>query len=202
MESNLARRILQLYKYGSYYILVYYTDLFKGVFSIVHFINPIILIFLSSCKYLEVQAQLASLLGLHGTANPGIPITSIVSLSANTTETAYKQFCDDLYRIGVTEDTVRQKEDEILEILRSQGMVSSSQIGDRGIGGKDHVLEAAYKSYCEDLYRMGFTDDMILPLKDQILGILRSRGMVARSNTGGSIEDKGQFLEAGFSFFI
>ena len=89
---------------------------------------------------------------------------------------------------------VRQKEDEILEILRSQGIISSSQIGDNGNGGKDHVLEAAYKSYCDDLYRMGFTEDMILQQKDQILGILRSRDTVARSNiSGSSIEDKGRF---------
>ena len=121
---------------------------------------------------------MATLLGLHGTANSRISIASIASLTTNTTETAYKQFYNDLYRIGVTEDMVRQKEDEILEILRSQGMVASSHIGD---SGKDHVLEAAYKDYCKVLYRMGFTTNMILREKDEILRILRSRGMVARS---------------------
>ena len=77
---------------------------------------------------------------------------------------------------------VWQKEDKILEILRSQGMIAGSQISGSDVGGKDHVLEAAYKEYCKDLYRIGFTDNMILKIKDEILGILRSRGMVASRN--------------------
>ena len=154
-----------------------------------------ILIFLCSCEYKEVQAQLATLLGLHG-MNSGISVTSIASFAANTnTETAYKQFCKELYRIGVTEDIIQQEKDKILEILRSQGMVTSSQIGKKDGGDKDQKLEMAYKEYCKDLYRIGFTDDMIQ--KDKILGILRSRG-VASSQAGGSsnIGDKGQVLEA------
>ena len=155
-------------------------------------------IFFSSCEYLEVQAQLATLLSPHGTANPKIPkipITSIAFLAANTTEPDYKQFCSDLYRIGVAENTVLEKEDEILEILSSRGMISISQIGN--IGEKDRVLEAAYKGYCEDLYRMGFTDDMILQQKDQILGILRSRGVVAKKNAEGCNLEEGSNLEEG-----
>ena len=128
---------------------------------------------------MEVQAQLSALLGLHGTANSGMSITSIASFAANTDpETAYQQFCDGLYRIGVAKDMVQQNKDKILEILRSQGMVTTIQIGgSESIEDKDQVLEAAYEEYCKDLYRIGFTDDMILQQKDRILGILRSRGM-------------------------
>ena len=133
---------------------------------------------------------MAALLGFHS----GISVTSIASFAANSnTEMAYKHFCKDLYRIGVTEDIVQQKGDEILEILRSQGMVApSSQIGGSDIEEKDQVLEVAYKEYCKNLYKIGFTDKMILQQKDEILGILRSRGMVASSNTRGSnIRDEG-----------
>ena len=85
------------------------------------------------------------------------------------------------------------KEDEILDALRSQRMIASSKIGsseDDGsdIEGKDDVLEAAYKEYCEGLYRIGFTDNMILQQKDEILAILRSRGMVTSAS---KIKDKG-----------
>ena len=148
---------------------------------------------------MEVQAQLSALLGLHGIANSIVSISSIASFAANfaantNAEKAYKQFRDQLYRIGVAKDVVQQNKDKILKILRSQGMVArsqiaKSQIGGSGIGGKDRALEAAYKEYCKDLYRIGFTDNMILQQKDEILRILRSRGMVASSKI--SIKDKG-----------
>ena len=144
---------------------------------------------------------MAFILGLHHIARGSrISITSIASFATNTnTEAAYKQFCEDLFQIGVTEDITRLKEDEILYALRSQRMIASSEIGgseDSGsedIEDKDEVLEAAYQEYCEGLYRIGFTDDMILQQKDQILGILRSQGMVTSTS---KIEDKGQLLEA------
>ena len=124
---------------------------------------------------------MAALLGLHGTINSGISTTSIASFAANTNtniETAYKQFCDDLYRIGVPKDMIQQNKDKIFEILRSQDMVASNQIDVRG---KERVLEAAYKEHCRSLYRLGFTDNMILQQKDEILRILRSRIMAASS---------------------
>ena len=81
---------------------------------------------------------------------------------------------------------IQQKKDEILEILRSQGMVASSQIQvtGRDTGDKDRVLEVAYHKYCKDLHRMGFTEDLIPP-KAKILEILRSQGVVASSQSGG-----------------
>ena len=107
------------------------------------------------------------LLGLQSTANSRILLPSIASFAANTNaETAYKQFCKDLYRIGVTEALVGQKEDDILEILKSQGMVASSQVGSSDIEEKDQVLEKAYEEYCKDLYRIGFTDKMIHQQRD------------------------------------
>ena len=168
--------------------------LFEGVLSIFHFTNSIDINVSISCQYIEVQEQLATLLCLPGT-NSRIPVTSIAAFVANTgTETAYKQFCNDLYEVGVTEDMARQNKDEILEILKSQGMVASTQVGCSDIRDK-HALETAYHEYCKDLYRIGFTEDLIPP-KARILAILRSRGMVASSNTGGSnTRDKGQLLE-------
>ena len=154
-----------------------------------------ILIFLSSCDYVKVQTQLAALLGFHGTANSRVSVTSIASFAANTnTETAYEQFCKDLYQIGVTEDMVRRKKDIILEILGSQSIVASSQIG--GSNARDQnqvlgILGAAYKRFFQDVHHIGVTEDM-LPPKEKILGLLRSRGMVASSQSGGSNSgDKG-----------
>ena len=138
---------------------------------------------------------MAALLGL-GTNS----VTSIAAFAATAnTETAFEQFCKELYQIGATEDMIRQKEDKILEILSSQGMAASSQIGDddtgdKDTGDKDPVLEAAYEEYCKDLYRIGVTEGLIRQKEGEIREILRSRGMVTSSNTG----DKGQFLQAGF----
>ena len=102
----------------------------------------------------------------------------------------------------------RQKGGEILEILRSQGMVASSEIGGSKSGGQDQVLETAYLQFRKDLYEMGITE-ALMPPKDEILKILRSRGMVSSSQSGGSsdisggsnIGDQGQLLEAGCSLW-
>ena len=148
-----------------------------------------ILIFLSSCEYVVVQTQLAVLLGLHGT-NTRIPVNSIATFAANSNlEIASKQFCEDLCQIGITEEIIRQKEDEILEILRSQGMVSSQIVAsDRD---EDRVLEMAYKQFCEELFQIGVTKALIPP-KYKVLGILRSRSKVASCQSGGgNMGDKG-----------
>ena len=145
-----------------------------------------------------VQTQLATLLGL-GT-NSGISVTSIAAFAATAnTETAFEQLCKGLYQIGATEDMIRQKEEKILDILTSHGMVASTQIsgddtGDEDTEDKDPVLEAAYEEYCKDLYRIGVTEDLIRQKEGEIREMLRSRGMVTSSNTG----DKGQLLQAGF----
>ena len=148
----------------------------------------------SSCEYFEVQARLAAVLGLHGT-NSQISVTSIASLAANTnTNTAYRQFCKDLGRAGVTEDVIRQKEDKVLQILRSQGIVAGSENSGSNIGDQvDEVLEAAYKQFCEDLHQVGIAEAS-MPAKDKVLELLRSRGMASSSKIGGSsdIGDEGQ----------
>ena len=164
---------------------------------VVHFITTSlilwILIFISSCEYMEVQAQVAALLGLQGTANSGISVASIASFAADTNlETASKQFYQDLDQIGATEDMIRRNEDKIIEILKSQGMVTSSPIHDSNIGDQAQALETAYKEFCEELYRIGVTEDM-LPPKSKILRVLRSRGIGASSQRDGrNTGDKGQ----------
>lgn len=51
---------------------------------------------------------------------------------ANTdTKAAYTQFCKDLSQIGVKEYTILQKENEILDVFKSQGIVSSD-VRDQG----------------------------------------------------------------------
>ena len=58
------------------------------------------------------------------------------------------------------------KEDEILDALRSQRMIASSKGGGSDIEDKYQVLERAYRKYCQDLYQLGFTDNMILQVKN------------------------------------
>ena len=141
-----------------------------------------------------VQAQLASLLGLHGTNL--IPVTTIASFAANAnTEKAYRQFCKDLCQIGITEEIIRRKEDEIWEILRSQSMVAS-QVGGSSTTDEDQVLEMAYKQFCEELFQIGVTKDLIPP-KYKVLGILKSQGKVASG--GRNAENKGG---SGCSLFV
>lgn len=82
------------------------------------------------------QTQLTTILGLDS-SNSRIPLSSIASFAANpNTEIAYKQFCGDVYEIGVTEDMIHQQEDNILEILRSQGMITRSQTSGSNSGGQ------------------------------------------------------------------
>ena len=81
---------------------------------------------------------------------------------------------------------IRQKEHQIHAILKSQGIVVSSRIGG---SDKDQALEMAYHDYCKHLYEIGFTEDLIPP-KDTIIEILRSRGMLASTQSGdGNIQD-------------
>ena len=60
------------------------------------------------------------------------------------------------------------------------------------IEDQDVVLETACKQFREDLHRMGVTE-AFMPPKDEILRILRSRGIVSSSQTGScnNIGDKG-----------
>ena len=91
---------------------------------------------------------MAAILGLHHTSSR-ISITSIASFSANNTdaEAAYRQFCNDLYQIGVTEDTFSQKEDEILDALKSQEMmVAGNQISGKGIRNHSQLPGAGCSS--------------------------------------------------------
>ena len=61
---------------------------------------------------------------------------------------AFKQFCKDLSRIGISEDMMHQKEGEILEILRPHCMlvsqIDSSKTLDRGELPNADVFSFAY----------------------------------------------------------
>ena len=72
-------------------------------------------------------------------------MTSIASFVENTNiSTAYQEFCKNLHQIGVTEDLIREKEKEILEILRPQSMAAGSQIGGSNTGDKGQLQLAGY----------------------------------------------------------
>ena len=81
-----------------------------------------------------MQARLTAVLGLHRTSSK-VSINSITSfVQVKDTGGAYRQFCETLHQIGVTEDMIRQKENEILEILRPavSSQISSSNIRNQG----------------------------------------------------------------------
>lgn len=59
---------------------------------------------------------------------------------------------------------------------------------------------AAYKRFCEDLYQIGVTEEMILLKEKEILALLKSQGMVAGDQFGGkNIQDQTRLLGAGCS---
>lgn len=63
------------------------------------------------------------ILGLHHTTSR-LSLTPIPSYATNTNTTlAFKQLCKDLSQIGIAEDFIRLKENEILALFKSQGMV-------------------------------------------------------------------------------
>lgn len=62
----------------------------------------------------------------------------------------------------------------------SNQIVATSDTTDR----EDHILETAYKQFCEELFHIGVTEDLIPP-KYKVLGILRSRAKVASPQGGG-----------------
>ena len=90
--------------------------------------------FCLSCELLDIQARLTDVLGLHRT-NSRVSIDSINSYAGSiNTKKAYKRFCKGLFEIGVTADMIRQKEEEIRNIFKSQA--TSGQIGDSSqLGG-------------------------------------------------------------------
>ena len=101
---------------------------------------------------------------------------------------SYKHFCKDLCQIGITEEIIRRKENKILEILKSQGMVASSQIIASDTTEEDRQLEVAYKQLYEELFQIGVPEALIPP-KYKVLDVLKCRCKVASgaSNT----EEKG-----------
>ena len=59
---------------------------------------------------------------------------------------------------------------------------------------------AAYNRFCEDLYQIGVTEEMILLKEKEILVLLKSQGMVAGDQIDGkNIQDQSRLLGAGCS---
>lgn len=83
-----------------------------------------------------MQAQLNNLFCLHRT-DSRVSINSVTSFAGSiNTRKAFKEFCKDLYNIGVTAEVIRQKKEDILNIFKSQDTAIASQIHDGNIAGQ------------------------------------------------------------------
>ena len=92
-----------------------------------------------SCEFSEMQGRLTDVLGLHRT-NSRVSIASITSFAWSVnTKRAYKEFCKNLFQIGVTPEMIKQKEREILDIFQSQDTTISGQIDGSNIAGQSQL---------------------------------------------------------------
>ena len=108
---------------------------------------------LLSCEFLEMQSRLNDVLGLpvHHT-NPRVSIDSITSFAGSiNTKKAYKKFCKNLYRIGVTSEMISQKEGEILNIFNSQDTAISGQIENSNIADQSQFPVVSHFFCCSYL---------------------------------------------------
>ena len=80
-----------------------------------------------------MQAKLNNLLDLQR-SNSRVSIDSISSFAGSTkTKRAFLEFCRNLYSLGVRAHTIKEKENEILEIFKSQDTATSRPIDDNNI---------------------------------------------------------------------
>ena len=78
-----------------------------------------------------MQAQLNDLLGLHRTSSR-VSIDSLTSFAGSTnTKKAFKKFCENLYKIGVRAEMIKEKESEILNVIMSHNTATSGQRDER-----------------------------------------------------------------------
>ena len=76
---------------------------------------------------------MTDVLGLHRTVSR-VSIDSIASFAGSiNTKKAYKEFCKNLYQIGVTAEMIRVKESEILDIFKPHDTPISAQTDDSNI---------------------------------------------------------------------
>ena len=89
---------------------------------------------------------MTDVLGLHRTTSRA-SIDSITSFAASiNTKKAFKTFCKDLYKIGVTAEVINQKRDEILNIFNPQ-----NKIDDNNIAGTSQLTEVRDCSIFTDI---------------------------------------------------
>ena len=85
-----------------------------------------------------MQARLDNVLGLRRTSSRD----SISSFAGSiNTQKAYKKFCKGLFDIGVTPDMISQKEQEIKDIFKPQGLTASTQIDDSTFGHQTTLVD-------------------------------------------------------------
>ena len=83
-----------------------------------------------------MQARLTDVLGLKHT-NSTVSLDSITSFAGSiNTKKAYKEFCKNLSQIGVTREMISQKEEEILNIFKTQNTTTNGQIDDDNSTGQ------------------------------------------------------------------
>ena len=88
-----------------------------------------------SCGFIEIQARLTDVLGLHRTSSSSsLSIDSVASFASSVdTKEAFKMLCRDLLEIGVTAELISEKKEEILNIFRAQNTTPSGQIDSTSI---------------------------------------------------------------------
>ena len=87
-----------------------------------------------------MQERMAGVLGLHRTTSR-VSLTSLPG-SINTKK-AYKQFCRNLFQMGVTSDIITQKERDILNML-NQPQDTATSGGGNGSGNSAQLLTVSY----------------------------------------------------------
>ena len=81
-------------------------------------------------------------LGLHRTTSR----SSITSFAGSIrTKMAYKQFCKNLFQMGVTSDMIAQKEEDILNMLNQpQDIATGPRDGGNGSGNSAQLLTVSH----------------------------------------------------------
>ena len=99
-----------------------------------------------------MQARFTEVLGLHR-AHSRVSIHSITSFTGSiSTKKTYKKLFKDLHQIGVTAEMITQKEEEILDMFRSQNTATSSQIDGSNISDDSRLPAVSGYKFCLYLF--------------------------------------------------
>ena len=123
-----------------------------------------------SCEYLEILAQFAGVLGQHGT-NPGAPIDSSA---------------ESLYRTN-SRVSISSIASSAGSLFRTNSRVSINSIA--SFAGSVNTKKA-FKTFCNDLYGVGVTEEVISQKKAEILNMLVPQNTATSDDS--NVVDDGQ----------